>query len=233
VLLDIPSARTNLTPPYIIKAVWEHASFGMGDDAVVLDEESRSVQDRLHEWSARWGRPCFAELYVEGREFNLSVLASPLTLPSPPSDGGEGRVRGGRRLQRYQDVQTLEDHPAFLSLPERRGEFEFLWSRSERARLHDLPNPSAGDVERDLETCVRALSERGHRVVYADLTTPDVAPFGIHVVRTLATGLQPIHFGWGQERLGGRRLFELPHQLGLAPGPHSEADLNPCPHPLA
>ncbi len=139
----------------------------------------------------------------------------------------------GPRLQRYQDVQTLEDHPAFLALPERRGEFEFLWSRSERARLHDLPNPSAGDVERDLETCVRALSERGHRVVYADLTTPDVAPFGIHVVRTLATGLQPIHFGWGQERLGGRRLFELPHQLGLAPGPHSEADLNPCPHPLA
>jgi ribosomal protein S12 methylthiotransferase accessory factor len=52
-------------------------------------------------------------------------------------------------------------------------------------------------------------------------------------VRVLATGLQPIHFGWGQERLGGRRLFELPFRLGFAPGPRGEADLNPCPHPLA
>jgi ribosomal protein S12 methylthiotransferase accessory factor len=139
----------------------------------------------------------------------------------------------GLRLKRYEDVRTLEDHPAFLSLPERRGEFGFLWSRSEKTRLQDLPRLSAGDVERDLEYCVGALSERGHRVVYADLTTPDVAPFGIHAVRTLATGLQPIHFGYGQERLGGRRLFELPYKLGLAAGPRTEADLNPCPHPLA
>jgi ribosomal protein S12 methylthiotransferase accessory factor len=139
----------------------------------------------------------------------------------------------GPRLARYADVRSLEDHPAFLGLPQRRGEFEFLWGRPERARLHDLPNLSSGDAERDLEACVRALSERGHRVIYADLTTADVAPFGIHAVRVLATGLQPIHFGWGQERLGGRRLFELPFQLGLAPGPRGEADLNPCPHPLA
>ncbi|HKB37200.1 MAG TPA: hypothetical protein VKD72_12160, partial [Gemmataceae bacterium] len=61
---NISSASANLTPPYIIKAVWEHASFGMGDDAVVLDEGSRSVQDRLREWITRWGRPCFAERYV-------------------------------------------------------------------------------------------------------------------------------------------------------------------------
>lgn len=139
----------------------------------------------------------------------------------------------GERLRRYEDVKDLEDHSAFLSVPGRRHEFEFLWSRGEKVRLEDLPNPSVGDVDRDLETCVRGLTERGHRVVYVDLTTPDVAPFGYHVVRTFATGLQPIHFGWGQERLGGRRLFELPQQLGLASTVRTEADLNPCPHPLA
>lgn len=139
----------------------------------------------------------------------------------------------GSRLKSYEDVRSLEDHPAFLSLPERRGEFEFLWRRAESARLQDLPGQSCGDTKRDLEYLVRGLSERGHRVVYADLTTADVAPSGIRVVRTLATGLQPIHFGYGQERLGGRRLFELPHKLGFAAGPRTEADLNPCPHPLA
>ncbi len=139
----------------------------------------------------------------------------------------------GPRLKGYEDVQSLEDHPAFLGLPERRGEFEFLWSRPERTPLQDLPNRSCGDTKRDLEYLVRGLCERGHRVVYADLTTADVAPSGIRVVRTLATGLQPIHFGFGQERLGGSRLFELPHKLGFADGPRTEADINPCPHPLA
>jgi D-alanine-D-alanine ligase len=83
------SAKMNLAPPYIIKAVWEHASFGMADDAVVLEEGARSVQDRLRAWTARWGRPCFAEHYVEGREFNLSVLAGedgPEVLPPAEID---------------------------------------------------------------------------------------------------------------------------------------------------
>jgi hypothetical protein len=39
--------------------------------------------------------------------------------------------------------------------------------------------------------------------------------------------------GWGQERLGGQRLFELSRQLGLAASSHAKAALNPCPHPMA
>jgi ribosomal protein S12 methylthiotransferase accessory factor len=139
----------------------------------------------------------------------------------------------GERLRRYEDVRTLEDHSAFLSLPEQRREFEFLWRSGERARVADLPDPSTGCVDLDLAKCIAALVERGHRVVYTDLTTLDVAPYGIRVARTLATGLQPIHFGHGQERFGGSRLFELPQRLGFAAAPGTEADLNPCPHPLA
>jgi len=137
------------------------------------------------------------------------------------------------RLERYEDVKELEDHPAFLCLPERRREFEFLWSQGEKARPADLPNPATGDAERDLQICAQALAERGYRVAYYDLTTADVASCGYHVARAIAPGLQPIHFGWGQERLGGRRLFELPQALGLAPSPRTPLDLNPCPHPLA
>jgi D-alanine-D-alanine ligase len=72
-----PGSHTELSPPYIIKAVWEHASFGLGDEAVVREGNAGAVQDSLRERSARWGRPCFAEQYVEGREFNLSLLAGP------------------------------------------------------------------------------------------------------------------------------------------------------------
>jgi ribosomal protein S12 methylthiotransferase accessory factor len=137
------------------------------------------------------------------------------------------------RLQRYEDVRSLDDHSAFVTLPERRSEFEFLWARGARIRLETLPNPSAGDAGSDLIFCTTALSKLGLRVAYVDLTTPDITDYGIFAVRVLVTDLQPIHFGHGQERLGGRRLYELPHRLGFAPAARTVRDLNPCPHPMA
>jgi ribosomal protein S12 methylthiotransferase accessory factor len=137
------------------------------------------------------------------------------------------------RLNRYEDVSTLDDHSAFAALAERRDEFAFLWARGTKARASDLPNPSGGNAGHDLEYCVRSLTAKGCRVAYVDLTLPDVAGHDFHVVRTIATGLHPIHFGYGEERLGGRRLFEVPQQLGFADRKRTEADLNPCPHPLA
>jgi ribosomal protein S12 methylthiotransferase accessory factor len=143
-------------------------------------------------------------------------------LKEPPTD----------RLKKYEDVRTLEDHSAFLSIPERIGEFDFLLRNRRRQKIEELSHLSKGSVHADLSACVSALSEHGYRVVYAELTTPDVIDYGLHVVRVLITGLQPMHFGYGEERLGGRRLFEVPQQMGLAVGPNTESGLNPCPHPL-
>jgi ribosomal protein S12 methylthiotransferase accessory factor len=99
-------------------------------------------------------------------------------------------------------------------------------------RIEDLANLSHGDVAADLISCVKKLRGAGRRVAYVDLTTPDVAPLGFRVVRAIATGLQPIHFGYKQERLGGRRLYEVPQALGYASETRTASDLNRCPHPL-
>jgi ribosomal protein S12 methylthiotransferase accessory factor len=137
------------------------------------------------------------------------------------------------RLQSYEDVKTLDDHSAFAGMPERREEFAFLWASGARAGIADLPNGSLGEVERDLDRCARALTALGSRVAFVELTTPDIAPYDIHVSRVIATGLQPVHFGCGQERLGGDRLFELPRRLGFGTRRVDWNELNPCPHPLA
>ncbi|MDA0183986.1 YcaO-like family protein [Solirubrobacter phytolaccae] len=117
------------------------------------------------------------------------------------------------RLTRPEDVRLLDDHSAYAALPEQREQFAFLWRGGERASITDFEGHS--DV---LEDCAQALADLGYPPVYVELTTPDVRPSGYRIVRVLASGLQPIHFGFGQERLGGTRL-----------GP----ELNPCPHPLA
>jgi ribosomal protein S12 methylthiotransferase accessory factor len=141
--------------------------------------------------------------------------------------------RPAERLKSYRDVHTLEDHSAFFHPLERLGEFSFLLENGRTERLEDLPDRSLGSVTADLETCVTALTASGSRVLYADVTTSDIVPYGLRVVRAIATGLQPMHFGFGEERLGGRRLYEVPKVMGHSPEIRGEGDFNPCPHPLA
>ncbi len=143
------------------------------------------------------------------------------------------REQPGGRLSRYSDVRTMEDHSHFAAQPENLKEFDFLLNGGRRAKLADLPSRNSGSAEGDLALCSGALRAAGCRPVLVDLTTEDVAGYGLTVVRTLATGLQPMHFGYGQERLGGRRLFDAPLRLGSAAKPATERELNPCPHPLA
>jgi len=139
----------------------------------------------------------------------------------------------GERLKQYSDVQSMEDHSLFLAIPENLKEFDFLLSSRRREKLADLSVRTAESARADMERCAGALGKAGCQPVFVDVTTEDVAKYGVTVVRTLATGLQPMHFGHGLERLGARRLFELPCRLGLASGPSTEGELNPCPHPLA
>ncbi len=67
---------------WIVKSAWEDASHGLDDDAVVCG--SGAARRRLAASRARWGGNWFAERYVEGREFNVSLIAGeggPLVLP--------------------------------------------------------------------------------------------------------------------------------------------------------
>jgi len=69
-------------PAWILKSAWEHASLGMTDDAVVTDVAR--MPELLAERSRRHGGHWFAEHFIPGREFNLSMLETqqgPVVLP--------------------------------------------------------------------------------------------------------------------------------------------------------
>jgi D-alanine-D-alanine ligase len=56
---------------YIVKSSTEDASLGLDDGAVVLGRDVRARAEKcFKEYGGRW----FAEAYVEGREFNISVI---------------------------------------------------------------------------------------------------------------------------------------------------------------
>jgi len=69
---------------YIVKSVWEHASIGIDEGSVLEVEEQAALIEALAQRRDRLGGDCFAEAYIEGREFNLSLLAGgdgPRVLP--------------------------------------------------------------------------------------------------------------------------------------------------------
>jgi D-alanine-D-alanine ligase len=63
--------------PYIVKPVAEHASLGMVDSDVFDAPDLQSLHAAIAAKSRGLGRDCFAERFIDGREFNLSLLDGP------------------------------------------------------------------------------------------------------------------------------------------------------------
>ena len=131
---DLKKKSIPLTGPYIIKSVWEHASVGLEESSVLSVKSSGQLLAEMEKRQDQLGGDCFAEQFIDGREFNLSILASqegPEVLPPaemrfidyPP---GKWKVVGYR---------AKWDDESFESLHTQRS-FEF--AKSERPLLQNL-----------------------------------------------------------------------------------------------
>jgi D-alanine-D-alanine ligase len=84
---------------YMIKSVWEHASIGLGEESVISVTDPHQLDREIDHRQRHLGRQCFAEAFVEGREFNISILggdSGPEVLPPAEilfEDYPEGKVK--------------------------------------------------------------------------------------------------------------------------------------------
>lgn len=79
----------DLNLPVIIKAISEHASFDLDDSSVARYQSSTEVESSIRERKQKTGRDYFAEQFISGREFNLSILegeSGPEVLPAAEID---------------------------------------------------------------------------------------------------------------------------------------------------
>ncbi|MDY0220590.1 MAG: D-alanine--D-alanine ligase [Desulfobacterium sp.] len=67
--------RTDLDPSrtWIIKSLWEHASLGLEQENLVTGT-GREISALLPEKAKPLGGACFAEEFIQGREFNISLM---------------------------------------------------------------------------------------------------------------------------------------------------------------
>lgn len=72
-----PFSLVPAPPRWIMKSVWEHASRGLAEDSVIEPTNAAALRAALLRSRRRLAGEGFAEAYIDGREFNLSILAGP------------------------------------------------------------------------------------------------------------------------------------------------------------
>jgi D-alanine-D-alanine ligase len=108
-----PALETVRPGTWIVKSVWEHASIGLDEEGLLYDAAPEAVLEVLSQRAPSLGGACFAEAFIEGREFNLSILAGPkgpVLLP-PAEIRFEGYGAGKPRIVGYRakwDAGTYE-----------------------------------------------------------------------------------------------------------------------------
>lgn len=75
------------TQKWLMKSVWEHASIGLDEQAAVFGKSSSEMMGLLLSRSKQMGGDWFCEPYIDGREFNISILGGPQgTKALPPAE---------------------------------------------------------------------------------------------------------------------------------------------------
>ena len=75
---------------WLVKSVWEHASIGLDEDSVLFGADRKRLLAEMDARRGAMGGACLAEAYIDGREFNLSLLArgrEPADLGAPSPSG--------------------------------------------------------------------------------------------------------------------------------------------------
>lgn len=130
----------------------------------------------------------------------------------------------------YDNILGQVDHVNFWVDPAHAPHADFLHGAGTMRDFRDMASFDAATPAAALDRLVQALHASGYRALVADITTPDVAELGLHVVRGLIPGYHPLFMGWHHRPLGGERLYRIPQLLGytgIAPGQDY-----PFPHPF-
>jgi ribosomal protein S12 methylthiotransferase accessory factor len=107
---------------------------------------------------------------------------------------------------------------------------KFLFESEKRIEFSEIENLSTGKPKRDLEILIHHVHSVNHRVLIADITSPDVSALGLWVIRAVIPGFHPLFMGHHIRALGSSRLWEIPQKLGYK-GLDKKGGDNPAPHP--
>ena len=79
----------HVSGPWLVKSAWEHASIGLDEDSVIPEADRKRLLAEMEARREMLGGACLAEAFIDGREFNLSLLEG-----GRDPDGGPDELAG-------------------------------------------------------------------------------------------------------------------------------------------
>ena len=139
------------------------------------------------------------------------------------------RTQSAKMPRQAEQLRRFDEHAVFYTLrPDLWSKTALIAHRQPFAPVERYAPPPAGAVDQ-LDRLVHQLAAGGIDLYYRELTTPDVAAAGLHVMRVISPQLTGLHADERAPFLGGR-CKDIRWRYGDAPR-HTEFP-NPLPHPL-
>jgi ribosomal protein S12 methylthiotransferase accessory factor len=129
------------------------------------------------------------------------------------------------------NVVTFDDHIVFYADEARAVRTAFLDGSPDRRDVREI-QPLVGDPAEVVGQLCDRVAAAGSSAYAVELTAPDVAELGVHVVKTIAPELCMLDVPHRARFRGNPRLRTAAHALGLAARPLELDELNPDPHPF-
>jgi len=60
---------------YLIKSSWEHASIGLDEESFISYTNTEKLLQEMSRRREKLGGSCYAEVYIDGREFNVALIS--------------------------------------------------------------------------------------------------------------------------------------------------------------
>jgi ribosomal protein S12 methylthiotransferase accessory factor len=130
----------------------------------------------------------------------------------------------------HSDIDDFDKHVQLYAYGDMAEAVAFLTEATATCSFADLPNGSTGAIAGDLRRVQRLIEAAGYEIAMVDLTSADVEETGFRVIKAFIPGMQQMEGDHTHRLLGGRRLFEVPRQVGYSAATNIAA-LNPHPHP--
>jgi D-alanine-D-alanine ligase len=61
---------------YLVKSSWEHASVGLDENSLLRYTNRENLMEEMNRRKEKLGGSCFAEAYIDGREFNVALISN-------------------------------------------------------------------------------------------------------------------------------------------------------------
>jgi D-alanine-D-alanine ligase len=68
-------SRTDTADIYLLKSSWEHASIGLDEDSLIPYINNENLLEEMNLRKEKLGGSCYAEAYIDGREFNVALIS--------------------------------------------------------------------------------------------------------------------------------------------------------------